>query len=121
MTIKTIAKNIAVKLKLNQFKASNGWIENFKKRNKLEFKKLSGELRSADQTHLEEFYNTLKTKLSQYDSCDVWNCDETGLNYKNPPSKSFVARGDNCKGIKTKKERISFYFVVIWQMKKWNR
>lgn len=92
---------------LNDFKASNGWLEKFKKRHSLCFKNISGESKSANKDKIPEFKEELDRLLLKYKTNDVFNCDETALYYKNFRRKSFVTQNDDCTGFKGNKTRIT--------------
>lgn len=53
-------------MNIKNFKGSNGWADRFKKRHDLEFKSISGEVKSADISQLENFREILKEKLKIY-------------------------------------------------------
>ena len=106
-TLKRIALKIANKMQYSSFKASNGWLEKFKARHQLSFKVLSGELKSANYSAVTSFKKVFDDKMKKYASSDVYNCDETSLYYRSISKKSFVSIEDNCKGIKTKKDRVT--------------
>ncbi len=118
--IKDIAKKIAKSLKISDFKTSKGWPNNFLNSYDLYFKTISGELKSADTTSLEAFYIVLKQKLELYSPRDIWNYDETGLYFKNSSRKSFVAKNNDCKGIKSKKDKVTALFCVNMPGEKMN-
>lgn len=75
--IKEKAKTLAEKIEFNNFKASNGWLNRFIKRNGLSFKKVCGESASVD-TNISENYkeNVLSKLLEEYDPDDIHNLDE---------------------------------------------
>lgn len=94
------------------FKASTGWLQKFKCRNgirELQFQKES--LLLAETSDVEKFKKTLrlfveKKGLSQD---DVYNADETGLNWKALPKMSFASRQES-EGVldcKISKERVT--------------
>ncbi|KAG0434549.1 Tigger transposable element-derived protein 6, partial [Dictyocoela muelleri] len=51
--LKTIGLKMALKMEYRDFKASNGWLDGFKKRHELSFKNISGEEKSADFSSLD--------------------------------------------------------------------
>ena len=77
-----------------KFKASNGWLEKFKKRNFIRFKKLQGEAGDIDNTALNLWQqHVLGEHLKQYPSEDVFNFDEAGLFWKVLPNKTLTLKG----------------------------
>lgn len=105
--LRKIGLQVAQHFNLNDFKASNGWIDRFRTRHKLQFKSISGEVKSADLSQITAFLKLIEEKMQAYDPKDIWNCDETALQYKNPPTKSYVTKDDDCKGSKQRKERVT--------------
>ena len=76
------------------FKASNGWFENFKERHGLSFIKLCGESAQVDASTVNGWRKEqLKTPLEKYEPEDVFNADETTFYYKLLPDKSLVLKG----------------------------
>lgn len=116
--IKRIALKIANSTNINLFKASNGWLEKFKKKFKLNFKALSGEYKSADYENAKKFVEYYESIVIKYGSSNIFNCDETSLFFKTMKTKSFVTANDNCKGYKKTKIESQFYFVAVVREKK---
>ncbi|KAG0438707.1 Tigger transposable element-derived protein 4 [Dictyocoela muelleri] len=86
--IKIKAQEIAKKLKLNSFIGSNGWLYNFKKRFKICERTLSGETAGINIDNFYERIVEIKRKVAEFDPPNVYNMDETGLFYKEIPSKT---------------------------------
>jgi hypothetical protein len=63
-------------------KFSLGWLEKFKKRNKIRYEKLQGEAASADQTAIVTALPVLLEKCTNYPLEQIYNMDETGLFYR---------------------------------------
>ena len=90
------------------FKGSNGWLANFKKRHGLVFRAIRGESASVDRQSVNNWrQNVLLEVLTEFDPKDVFNIDETGLFWRALPDKTITFRGDSCKGGKKSKERIT--------------
>jgi len=85
----------------------------FKGRHQLDFKILCGELKSANYLGVEDFKNIWIEKMKIYTLSEIYNRDETSLYYRSI-QKSFVTKGDDCKGIKIKKDRITL--LLCWFM-----
>ncbi|XP_029656125.1 tigger transposable element-derived protein 6-like [Octopus sinensis] len=96
--IKKIALYTASKIGFDSFKASNGWLDRFKKRHELRFKLICGEKNSSDLTYINEFFKILDEKIAEYGRENVFNCDETALYIKRTPRKSFVGINDDTFG-----------------------
>ena len=48
-----------------------------------------------------------------YTPSEIYNCDETSLYYRSIAKKCFVTKGDDCKGIKVKKDRINLFVMLL--------
>ena len=94
------AKLFATRFDETDFKASNGFMDRFKKRHGLCFKVVNGELAASDDVSSENFTKIiLLTYFSCYSPKDVFNVDETALLYQLHPGKTmrfaWVARNQN--------------------------
>ena len=86
--IKACAVAIAEELSVD-LKFSNGWLQGFKARHDLKYRKAHGEKKSADYKAAEEWRDTKWPELKlQYKLEDIYNADETGLFYR---GKCYVA------------------------------
>ena len=97
-----------------EFKASNGWLEKFRKRHLILHRQISGESASVNTETTEEWKNRLPNILRGYNDDDVYNADETGLLFKALPDKSLVVTKDQCKGGKRSKERYTILLCSNW-------
>ncbi|KAG7166916.1 Tigger transposable element-derived protein 1-like 19 [Homarus americanus] len=97
------------------FNASSGWLQRFKKRNKITNINIGGEEASADCVAAREFPPFLREIMEegQYTDDQVFNMDESGLFWKKLPSKTFVVKNaSKCRGRKLQKERITVLFTT---------
>lgn len=92
------AQQFAVELGHEKFRASNGWLQNFKKRNEIVFRKICGESGSVNETVCDDWKDKLAELTAGYDPEDIFNADETGLFYKCLPDKTLLFKGDECNG-----------------------
>lgn len=92
------------------FKASTGWLKNFKTRHGIRELNVQGESLSSDSSAAESFKKTFSdfVKNSGFSRTDVYNCDETGINWKALPRKSLASRKEKAApGFKVSKDRIT--------------
>ncbi|CAG8750615.1 5896_t:CDS:1, partial [Dentiscutata heterogama] len=84
------AKQVAATLKIQNFAASDGWLQDFKKRYHIVCTTYCGEAASAPIEKLPEFRKSLQNKTSNYNLVDIYNCDEMALYWLLEPSKSLT-------------------------------
>jgi hypothetical protein len=95
-----------------QFKASNGWLENFKKRHDIAFKKVCGESAAVSDEVVNEWKINLSELPEGYKPCNVFNADETALFYKCMPDKILTFKNDKCNGGNHSKERLTLLLAI---------
>ncbi|XP_025205101.1 tigger transposable element-derived protein 6-like [Metopolophium dirhodum] len=105
--LQTEAMKLAEKMNVNDFKASNGWLEKFKKRHDIVWKQVSGEANDVNQETVEEWKQKISRLIAGYEAKDVYNADETGLFFKGIPTKSLVMKSESCSGGKKAKDRLT--------------
>ena len=92
-------------LQINNFTASDGWFEGFKKRYNIKEYLKSGEGNSAPLENLTEFRSQLQDVIKNYELRDVFNCDETALFWLLESSRT-LSKGV-VVGTKKSKERVT--------------
>lgn len=112
--IQTVANRIAriQGIPEEQFKASNGWLQHFKTRNKIVSKLLQGERGDAPVENAESFRINLPELLSSYEPKNIFNADEVGLFYEQTGRRTYVLQSDDDAGVKQSKKRISILVVA---------
>lgn len=106
--IKMKASTISLKLGLTDFKASNGWLDRFKKRHGITCRAVCGESAAVSDESVEHWKEeVLPSLLEGFESRDIYNVDETGLFYQLMPSKTYSVKGEACHGGKMSKQRIT--------------
>ena len=101
--LKFNALHLAGELKLEEFRASDGWIRNFKQRHRIDEHVLHGE---AGRVYVEIAEVGLPKLLQDVDpNDDSYNMDETGLNYRSIPKRTLGSQPR--KGIKETEDRIA--------------
>lgn len=103
--IQTKASNFAWQIGINDFKASNGWMHRFAKRNSLKMHHLHGEASSADQSTMEADIDRIASTIERYDKENIFNFDETALFFKAAPRSTIAKKG--FAGWKEQKKRIT--------------
>ncbi|XP_023312822.1 jerky protein homolog-like, partial [Anoplophora glabripennis] len=91
-----------------QFTASQGWLDRWKKRHDIRQLNICGEKLSADSSAVITFKEKIQQKINNdgYSPDQIFNCDETGLNYKLLPAKTLASRQEtSAPGYKRSKER----------------
>jgi transposase len=103
------ADELAHKMSVQGFNASNGWLDRFKERHGITFKKVCGESNSVNSSSddMTAWQSRLKLILEQYDSCDIFNADETGIFYQLTPDKTLDFKNVQCHGGKKSKARLT--------------
>uniref|UniRef100_A0A452HST6 HTH CENPB-type domain-containing protein n=1 Tax=Gopherus agassizii TaxID=38772 RepID=A0A452HST6_9SAUR len=95
----------------SKFKASNGWLDRFKKRHTISQVLVFGEICSADKEAADFYPIELKKLLEEgcYTVDQVYNCDETGLCFKMLPDCTLTTKTDSHKreGFKQRKDRVT--------------
>ena len=61
-----------------EFKATNGWLDRFKTRNRINAKVISGEGSDVREDTIELWKERLPEILQGWELQDIWNMDETG-------------------------------------------
>lgn len=93
------------------FSASSSWVTKFKNRHNIRYLKITGEKLSADLSAIEPFKKELIEKIDLLGLTldQVYNCDESALQFKLLPPKTLVKSDEKtASGRKTPKDRITF-------------
>ncbi|KAK3090197.1 hypothetical protein FSP39_009953 [Pinctada imbricata] len=101
------ALQFASEIGLDNFKASNGWLESFRSRYSIGHFKVCGESADVDMKLLENYKSNLPSIVAEYSPENVFNADETGLFFRALPDKTLASKGEECKGGKLAKERLT--------------
>ncbi|XP_068674073.1 tigger transposable element-derived protein 4-like [Montipora foliosa] len=86
------------------FKASNGWLDRFKKRYNITSKVISGEAGGVSEETVASWKERLPSILSGYSPENVLNMDETGQFYQALPNRSLAEVSKQCTGGKNPKK-----------------
>lgn len=107
LVIRAKAKSEAAKLGIIGFKASRTWFQKFAMRNNLTYARISGESKSVDDSIVANFIASLPEKLSNYSPDEIYNADETGLQYKSQNNYSYSFETKDRHGTKILKNHVS--------------
>ncbi len=111
--IKKKAQEIAKKLEVSDFCASNGWLDRYKQRHRISFHQISTESESACLVTIVEWLTVIIPHLTKgYEARNIFNADECALFFKLMPDKSHVLKGEKCYAGKLSKERITILRAV---------
>lgn len=93
----------------SEFAASEGWIDRWKTRHGVRFVFISDEKLSDDAAAAKEFSVKFQEIVEENEllPCQVYNIDETGLNFKMLPTKTLAASNESVVGTKLIKDRIT--------------
>ncbi|XP_054718733.1 tigger transposable element-derived protein 4-like [Uloborus diversus] len=107
--LKEKALEIAKELKVENFNASSGWIERFKVRHNICFKKLCEE---AISNNVVENWrnNVLQDVLTRYSEPDIFSLDEIGLFYRLLPHEVVTFKDETCSDGKHSELRLTVLF-----------
>ena len=105
--LQTKAMEFASSLGVESFKVTNGWLESFRKRHNIKFKLFVGESADVDTSVVAEWMTKVRSIRAGYSDCDIYNLDETGLCFRSRKDKTLYIAGQDCRGGKRSKERIT--------------
>ncbi|XP_033730921.1 tigger transposable element-derived protein 4-like [Pecten maximus] len=107
--LKSKASDLAEKMGEQNFASSTGWVDRFKERHGICFKKICGEAKSVDTSSdaMTKWADDLRTILSEYQPNNIFNADETGIFYRLLPDRTLDFKGTDCHGGKRSKERLT--------------
>ncbi|XP_029777041.1 tigger transposable element-derived protein 1-like [Suricata suricatta] len=97
------------------FKASRGWFDNFKRRSGIRSVARHREAVSSDATAAEAFAAEFQELMASegYLPEQVFNCDETGLFWREMPKRTYVTEEESAApGHKPLKDRLSLLFCA---------
>lgn len=103
----TKAKEYAFQLNMHDFKASSGWLRRFKDRHTIRQLSINGERASVNQETVTDWIPQLQNLIASYNPVDIFNLDETGLQFRALPEKTLASQSDNAAGTKVSKDRLT--------------
>ncbi|XP_017472800.1 PREDICTED: tigger transposable element-derived protein 6-like [Rhagoletis zephyria] len=115
------AKQFATKLN-DEFEPYSSWLWRWRKRHNIKFGRIQGEVNDNDLEGASCYTSSiLPNILKGYDAEDIFNADEIGLFFKVLPSSSFFEKGDEPKGNKSQKARLTLLLKAWMTIDLWNQ
>ena len=96
--LKEKAIEIADKLGVEGFKASNGWLDKWKKCHFIKRVTVCGESGDVSGPTVDSWKKRMPEILNGYELDNIYNLDETGCFWRSLPDKGFREKGKECKG-----------------------
>ncbi|XP_055843843.1 tigger transposable element-derived protein 6-like [Episyrphus balteatus] len=91
------AKEFALKLN-EDFEPTSGWLWRWKRRENIKYKKIQGELVDADTVGADLYQQeVLPNLISEYEPCNIFNADESGLCFRALPNGTLTKKGSTPK------------------------
>ena len=84
-----------------------GFKYGFQQRHNIGFGIMSGESGDVDNGIVADWKQKLPSLLDGYEPRDVYNMDETGFFFRSTANKTLFVRGEECRGGKKSKERLT--------------
>lgn len=102
------AKELSRDLGHEDFSATSGWLNRWKVRHQILYKRAHGEKNSADIQGAQEWLtNTLPSLLESFSPSDIYNADETGLYYRATPDGRLCYSYEKISGSKKSMDRLT--------------
>ena len=109
--LKEKALQIAEKLGITIFNASDGWLTKFRTRHGIVLRSVIGKAEDLTTADTQFRLNTTLLKLvQQYKPEDIYNANECALFYQLLPDRTMAIRGNKCEGGKLRKQRLTILF-----------
>lgn len=105
--IQSKAKIIADAIGDREFAASNGLLQCFLARHNISLKAISGESNDIDSEAVDTWKKRLPELCAGFAERDIFNADETGLFFKQLPTRTLAMKSKKCFGGKLAKERVT--------------
>jgi hypothetical protein len=92
----------------SEFKASNGWINSFRRRHKIVINEDYDKAGDVCEETVADQTAKLSSIAEGYDPKNIANGDKTRLSFHALPSKALCLKGERCTGGKHSEQRLSF-------------
>ena len=101
---------LVASLNIFEFKASNGWFEAFRKKNRIKYLRINSEEGAVDVELCNQWFSKVNQIIGNYSERDFYNMDETGLLYRGLPHKTLSSPSEKCKDGKFANQRLTVVF-----------
>ena len=103
---------IAEKPEMNDFFASNGWLDRFKRQHNICNMAVAGEAGDVSTETVESWNERAREITRGWKAENIWNMDETGSFWRGLPEKTLSEKGRRCTGGKQAKQRLTWAFFT---------
>ena len=101
------ALEVASRLGMQEFKASQGWLDKWKQRNNVRCYAISGDSGNVDLETASNWKRSLSMLIDGYELENVFNMDETGFFFRCLPDSTLSHVSESCKGGKQGKNKLT--------------
>lgn len=113
LTVK--ANEIAKKLNITDFSGSYGWLDRFRNRHGVIYRKIHGESEAVDENSTTSWKETtLPNLFKDLSPENTYNADEFGLFFTLTPDKLLVIKDKTCHSGKLSKNRLTVLACSNW-------
>ena len=91
----------------NNFCASQGWLDHFKRMRNIKLYAISGESQDVDVDVVQDWFSSLHNITNGYQAEDIYNMDETSIFYRMLPTKTLASKSSTKKGGKPAKDLLT--------------
>ena len=98
---------------LDQFRASDGWLDTWKSAYTIKECRIVGEARDVAEETITSWTEITQELTGGYSSENIWNMDKSGCFFKALPDKGIVEKGKKTKGSKKSKQRFTIAFLSM--------
>lgn len=111
--LKQKAEEISKLMGRENFVATDGWFNRWKKRENIVYRRTHGEQNEADVSSADHWMKEEWPKITaEYSSDNIYNADETGLYYRALPEHTFMFKTATPSGCKVSKDRLTIMCCV---------
>lgn len=116
--LKETAQKLAMELKIDGFKASNGWVENFETRHNLESRSVTRKCQNTVgqmKPLFELFFCKINSAIEKFDEHHIWNYDEIPIYFQPEINRTIDFKGTSTVSIisqQAQKKRLTLILLI---------